>query len=454
MHIDTTRTIMAPATPPGEGGVAVLRLSGPDSFSILTTIFRPSRPVHSWQNRYLYLGHIVDDLEDIIDEVLAVRMQGPASFTGEDVVEIHCHGGTAVVRRILKRAFICGAVPAQAGEFTFRAFLNGKMDLSQAEAVADLIHARSEGAQRVALRQQQGDLYHKLVELRQQLVVLLAHLETYIDFPEEDIPDLQLDSFKSEATSILLSMERLVDSYQYGRLLRDGAHLLLIGRPNVGKSSLLNALLGESRALVTDIPGTTRDTVEEDLLIEGVPVRLVDTAGIRVSDDPVESLGIARSLEKLTTADLVLFLVDASVPLTDEDSQAYERLAGFKTLLVFTKGDLPAVGHQSFLDLPHVSVSIHDSKSLLYLKQKVVEILGFKSTQAEASVVIASERHSASLQRAINSVRHFISSLSLLSLEFLAVDLHDALHALGDVTGETTPDEILDQIFSRFCIGK
>jgi tRNA modification GTPase len=342
MITDFQQTIIAPVTPPGEGGVGIIRLSGLLAEPALLRFFYPSRRAATLTSHRLYHGHLRSEAGELVDEVLAVVMRAPYSFTREDVAEIHCHGGPLVMQRILDLFLENGGVRlARPGEFTQRAFLNGRLDLTQAEAVIDVIRSRSDAARGVAMRQLEGRLSKAIHQIRSVLVDLLATVEAHIDFPEEDIelPDQQ--HLTAGGRNVLTSIDRLLATFEEGRVLREGLSVLILGRPNVGKSSLLNALLGEARAIVTDVPGTTRDTIEESFSLCGLPLRLVDTAGIRSTVDPVEAEGVRRAKQKVVSADLVLLVIDGSVSSGEEDLLALEACSNSRLLLVVNKSDLP-----------------------------------------------------------------------------------------------------------------
>jgi len=394
----------------------------------------------------------------LVDEVLAVVMRAPHSYTREDVVEVQCHGGHHVVQRILDLFLDLGEVRlARPGEFTLRAFLNGRLDLAQAEAVIDVIRARTETASSVAVRQLEGRLSRSIHVYRDQLVDLLSLVEAYIDFPEEDIELPILERLATTASGVESQMGELLATFDSGRVMREGLSVLIIGRPNVGKSSLLNALLGESRAIVTDIPGTTRDTIEESLSLGGFPLRLVDTAGIRRALDPVEAEGVRRAEAKIDSADLILLVIDGSVAPKEDDYLALRACEQTRCLLVVNKSDLPSVPlDEAFSFLPRVNVSTHSGDGIDELQQRVLEFFTPPTRgDARESVLLSDRRHREALLRARAGVGKFMGAVAVgASPEFLAVELREALHALGEITGETTPDEVLDRIFSRFCIGK
>lgn len=450
-------TIAAPATPSGPGGIGIIRISGSGAEAALERIFRPTRPRPRLRSHQLYHGQIVDSSAAAVDEVLAVIMRAPHSYTREDVVEIHCHGGQVVLRRILDLLLDQGIRLANPGEFTQRAFLHGRLDLAEAEAVIDLIQSRSEGSRRVALEQMQGRLSRAIHGFQHQVADLLALVETYIDFPEEDIPSLQLEGLVAQSLAVRQQMELLLENFESGRILREGLAVLILGCPNVGKSSLLNALLGEARAIVTAVPGTTRDTIEENLSLGGIPLRLVDTAGVRETTDVIEAEGVRRAQEKIAGADLILFVVDGSRGLTADDCFTLDLCANHRVLLVVNKVDLGLVPLEPpFARLPRVEISAHSGRGLEQLRQAII---GFFQTQdgreGLESPLLTDRRHREALVLTRNALQRFEESLqNHHSLEFLAVELREALQGLGLITGETTPDHILERIFARFCIGK
>lgn len=451
-------TIVAPVTPPGEGGVGIVRLSGPRSFELLKQVFRTTSGKREMESHRLYHGHLVGDDGSAVDEVLAVVMRAPHSYTGEEVVEVQGHGGTQVLRGVLDLFLHAGARMAAPGEFTQRAFLNGRMDLAQAEAVVDLISARSERAGRIALSQLDGHLSRTIQRYSEQLKGSLALLEAHIDFPDDEVGELDLDALLAPISALSEEMKVLANSFDLGRALRDGINVLILGRPNVGKSSLMNALLGEARAIVTEVAGTTRDTLEEQLVLAGFPVRLVDAAGVRDTADPIELEGVRRAREKALSADLVLMVVDGSKQLSEEDLVAYELCRPEKTLLVVNKSDQAQncdLEQLQKLGTP-VAVSAKHGFGLEELTGAMVEHLGRDASVAgDEGVVVTERRHRDALLQGLTALDNLIrSTKEAVPLECLAMDLREALAALGQITGETTPDEILEQIFSRFCIGK
>jgi tRNA modification GTPase len=426
--------------------------------TLLGATFRGRMTPAAMISHHLYHGHLCRQDGSPVDEVLAVVMRAPHSYTGEDVVEIHGHGGSQLMRSTLDLFLAAGARLARPGEFTQRAFFNGKLDLAQAEAVSALIGARSDQAARVALAQLDGRLSQRLYGFTGELRELLLLLEAHIDFPDDDLGGLDLAILSSRAAAVQASMAALIATFDNGRALREGVNVLILGRPNVGKSSLLNALLGEARAIVTEVPGTTRDTVEEQLVLGGFPLRLVDTAGVRDTTDPIELEGVRRARDKVKTADLVLLVVDISRPLTEEDRMAMALTPPERTVLVCNKSDLPRLCPDDDLQgFPlRVAVSAHLGSGLNDLQAAVVEhFRGSGDNETAEGVVLTERRHREALAEALAALDRFLHALTTGDpLECLAFELREALAALGRITGETTPDAILEQIFGRFCIGK
>ncbi|MBI4525617.1 MAG: tRNA uridine-5-carboxymethylaminomethyl(34) synthesis GTPase MnmE [Deltaproteobacteria bacterium] len=453
-------TIAAIATPLGEGGVAIVRISGPDTERIAGQIFfRRGARNGPLRSHTLHYGSVMDpNTGAIVDEVLLTLMRRPRSYTGEDVVEVHCHGGPFLVRRVLELILSCGARHAERGEFTKRAFLNGRLDLAQAEAVVDLIRARTEKGMKLAVEQVRGELSKWVEELREELLDIMVQVEAAIDFPEEEIELLQRDELRLKVESLKEKITLLIASYEWGRLFREGARVCIAGRPNVGKSSLLNALLGVERVIVTPVPGTTRDVVEESVSLGGVPVALWDTAGIRESSDQVEKIGIDFALERLEQAEAVLVVLDGSSPLSAEDHFIINIVGGKKGLVIVNKSDLPQK-----LDLRQTRI-LAGQKGVLSLSAKLGEgVDNLKSqlrellleSQCEPAIVITNLRHKAALERAANALAETALALTRETPpEMIAVDLREAITGLEEVVGLVTSDDILERIFSEFCIGK
>jgi len=452
-------TIAAISTAPGESAIGIIKLSGKRSLAILRSIFHsPSgSPLKRFRSHQLYYGHIIDESGSPIDEVLAVYMRAPKTYTREDVVEIHCHGGTSALQQVLQTVLDRGARPAEPGEFTLLAFLNGRIDLTQAEAVMDVIQAKTHRSLISASDQLGGRLGRTIGEFKNRLIRLTAHLETYIDFPEEEIPRFDFESFYNQATSLACEIETLIETYNKGRILREGATVAIIGRPNVGKSSLLNMLLAEERAIVTDIPGTTRDTIEENISVDGLPIRLIDTAGIRQSHNLAESEGVRRSREAMKKAELVLLVLDKSMPLHNSDLELLDLLNSSKALIVLNKTDLPGAFSLacSGLQLTHVEVSALHNKGTADLKSAIRSLI-IKENSTTEGTTITRIRHKTSLKKTLQCLYAFIDGLKQDSEppEILSLDLREALEGLDNILGVTTADDILNVIFKDFCIGK
>ncbi len=441
-------TIAAISTPVGAGGIGIVRLSGRDARRIAEKL--SPRPL---ADHRLIHGHVVDpETGQSVDEVLAAYMASPHSYTREDVVEINCHGGAQAVQRVLELALKCGARLANPGEFTLRAFLNGRIDLAQAEAVLDVIQARTEAGLRLAEQILSGRLSNPVRDVRSELMSALVSLTARLDFPEDEVEPSDALPILHKA---LQGLQELIANADAGIIYRQGVRTAIVGRPNVGKSSLLNRLLGQDRAIVTPIPGATRDTLEEVANIKGVPFVLVDTAGIAKSNAPVESLGIDRSRHAIEQADLVLFMVDASEPLTAEDDEVARLLAGKSVLLVANKRDLPAQADVSALPWKLARISALTGEGLPALEAEMAgAVLGGEAISSDA-LLVTNPRHKEALQRAEKRVNAAIEVLDARLPDDLAtIDLTAALNALGEITGETVSEELLDSIFSRFCIGK
>lgn len=453
-------TIAAVATPLGEGGLAVLRLSGAAAVAIAERVFVPAgrgavRPSAA-ASHTLHYGHVVHEGERV-DEVLLAVMRAPRTFTREDVVEISCHGGVFVARQVLEALLAAGARLASPGEFTRRAFLNGRIDLVQAEAVADLIHARTELALSAANEQLAGALSQRLDAIREDLLSVLAHVEAHIDFPDEDIAPDTREQLVARLDAGGEAMSRLLETAREGRVLRRGIRAAILGRPNVGKSSLLNRLLGHERAIVSPIAGTTRDTIEETANIRGIPVVFVDTAGLREADDLVEREGIRRTQAAADAAELVLHVLDRSTGITARDREDLRRYAAKPRVLVLNKADLPAADWEVGLggDSPRVDVSCASGAGLEALKDAVANQVWAGRAGGEMHEVMVNARHEQALRRALEAEAQASRALREgLSLELVALDLRVAVHALGEIVGKATTEDLLDSIFGQFCLGK
>lgn len=466
----TDDTIAAIATPPGIGGIGVVRLSGPDAFAVGLRIFQPAHPLAEGEappSHLLLYGHVVDSASGaVVDEVLAAFMRAPRTYTREDVVEISAHGGPLVLRRILGLALAAGARSAQPGEMTLRAFLNGRVDLAQAEAVMALINAETDAGHRLALRQLQGELSAEVGRARTHAMEALVRIEASIDFPEEEVPPPDPDELATLIAGAQEGVEHLLAGADRGRVLREGLRVALVGRPNVGKSSLLNALLRTERAIVTPIAGTTRDTVEEKALIGGIAATLVDTAGLTPTENPVERIGVERSRAAAQAADLLLLALDGSEPLTPLDESVAAELRALTqgdatrpAILVLNKADLPRkvtdeTAQALWPDAPLVSTSTVSGSGLATLEGQIAT-LALGGTAQAGDVLVSSARHKDALRRGLEHLQAARVTLAdRLPLDFVAIDLRAALETLGEITGETATADLLDRIFAEFCIGK
>jgi tRNA modification GTPase len=456
-------TIAAIATPIGAGGLGIIRVSGPRAVAIVRAVFRDrhGQPVERLRSHRVRFGSIIHPRTGAqLDEVLMTFMQAPHSYTHEDVVEISGHGGIGVMARILEGLVASGARLAEPGEFTKRAFLNGRLDLSQAEAVIDLIQAQTEASHRQALAQLQGGLSQVICAMREELLEVLAYVEGAMEFPEEDLELLPWETLRAQARAVEVSMAELLDTFQTGRVLREGIQVAIVGRPNVGKSSLFNALLATNRAIVTPIPGTTRDVLEEVANLCGYPFRLVDTAGIRRSTDPIEQEGVGRARASLESADLVLLVLDGSELLTAEDEEAKAAVQGKRVQVVLNKADLPPLLTVDELQVwspewPKTAVSCKERQGLERLTEAMVAAVFDGPQSPREGAMVTRLRHWEALQRARQCLLQAHDALEQrLSGEFIAVDLREALEWLGEIVGLNYTEDLLDKIFSEFCIGK
>ena len=455
-----SETIAAIATPLGEGGIGIIRISGDDSLEVLNRIFRPAsgKPVKS---RMMTYGHIINPEDSsVTDEVLAVYMKGPKTYTAEDVAEINCHGGLIPLKRVLSLVLGAGARLAEPGEFTKRAFLNGRLDLSQAEAVIDVISAKTDRFFDAAIDQLEGSLSRKTEAISAKVMDILVEMAVNIDYPDEDIEELTYEKLTAEFKSVISDIEKLLAGAGNGKLLREGIAIGIVGMPNVGKSSLLNCLLRESRAIVTEIPGTTRDTIEEYMSIRGIPVKLTDTAGIRTTDDKVEKIGIERSKKILGEADIVIFVADASRALMDEDIEIMKSLIPGRSLILLNKTDLEMVTKPADIEAfaPEVKIietSLISGTGAEELENAIYDMVSDKTEQTGDGNLITNVRHENALREALSSAEDALKGAEERQpLELIEIDVSGCRNALGEVTGETASADVIDEVFSRFCLGK
>ncbi|AOY60641.1 tRNA uridine-5-carboxymethylaminomethyl(34) synthesis GTPase MnmE [Desulfococcus multivorans] len=463
----TISTIAAIATPMGVGGIGIVRISGPDALQIAQTVFQPSHlrrrspTPFILKSHRLHHGRIVDpDTGRILDEVLLVWMKAPHSYTREDVVEIQMHSGPAVVRAVLGLVLRHGAVPAEPGEFTRRAFLSGRIDLTQAEAVIDIISARTDSALHIATAQLQGALRQHIESLRKLIRGVLAETEAAIDFPDDVGGDIDdgwiLKQLEQEALS---SLRSLAARYDAGHILRDGLKVVVAGKPNVGKSSLMNCLLDQDRAIVTDLPGTTRDFIEENLVVRGIPILLTDTAGLRSTEDLIEKIGVERTLSRIEGADLVLFVTAAGSPITDEDTDLFEIVRHKAVIWVLNKCDLDPLGNNTVFpdcwrSIPRVSISARYNQGIDTLKQKI-EALALQPSLAYESAIIPNLRQKHAIDAAVAALMAAAEGIRCgMPFELVNLDIRSAYDLLGEILGVTIRDDILDYVFERFCVGK
>ncbi|NOR22978.1 MAG: tRNA uridine-5-carboxymethylaminomethyl(34) synthesis GTPase MnmE [Desulforhopalus sp.] len=454
-------TIAAISTPPGAGGIGIIRISGDQALSLLKAIFQPKDPSCLYRSHQLYYGHIRQpDQGKILDEVLAVFMAAPHTYTREDVVEVHCHGSFLVLQNVLELILASGAILASPGEFTKRAFLNGRIDLTQAEAVIDVLSAKTRKGVDLAQEQLSGALYGKIDPIRQSLVQMRAVIEVAIDFPDEDLEIIDHSALIAQLEQeVEEPLKKLLQSADRGRLYREGISLVIAGLPNVGKSSLLNTILQEERALVTSIPGTTRDSIEEVVDIKGIPVRIIDTAGIRDNAGEVEELGIQRARDLINKADLILFLIDGSRELIDGDRTLYGQVKHKPVLPVINKIDLcgnPIPDFSSISSIGKcVKISAREQTGIERLKQAVFDAVISGDEQWEEGGCAPNVRHKQALIGAVEACDQVLLSLKGgLTNDLIAVDLQGCLDYLAEIVGETTTEDVLDVIFEQFCLGK
>ncbi|MDZ5471651.1 tRNA uridine-5-carboxymethylaminomethyl(34) synthesis GTPase MnmE [Bacillus sp. 31A1R] len=457
-------TIAAISTPMGEGAIAIVRLSGDDAIPIVNRLFKGKggKELKDVASHTIHYGLLVDPkTEEVAEEVMVSVMKGPRTFTKEDVVEINCHGGIVSVNRVLQLVLNLGARLAEPGEFTKRAFLNGRIDLSQAEAVMDLIRAKTDRAMNVALGQMEGRLSNLIQRLRQEILETLAHVEVNIDYPEyDDVEEMTHNLLLEKASYVRSEIEKLLRTSQQGKILREGLSTVIVGRPNVGKSSLLNSLVHENKAIVTDIPGTTRDVIEEYVNVRGVPLRLLDTAGIRETEDIVERIGVERSRQVLKEADLILLVLNYSDDLTAEDENIFKAVEGMDVIVIVNKTDLPQkinMDRVRELTKGHklVTTSLLEDVGIDELEESIAALFFDGSIEAGDMTYVSNSRHIALLNQAYNSIDEAINGVENgVPIDIVQIDFTRTWELLGEIIGDSVHESLIDQLFSQFCLGK
>ncbi|MDY7990225.1 tRNA uridine-5-carboxymethylaminomethyl(34) synthesis GTPase MnmE [Paenibacillus polymyxa] len=454
-------TIAAIATAVGEGGIAVVRVSGPEAVTEVEALFRSKTPLSKAPTHTVHYGHIIDpQSQEKVEEVLVTVMRAPRSFTTEDVVEISTHGGVVAVKRVMDLLLLQNIRLAEPGEFTKRAFLNGRIDLSQAEGVIDLIRSKSDKAFSVALKQVDGQLSQNIRRLRHVLVETLAHIEVNIDYPEHDVESFTSELIKDKSSQVMSEIDRLLHTAEQGKILREGLTTAIVGRPNVGKSSLLNTLAQGERAIVTDIPGTTRDVIEEYVTINSIPLKLLDTAGIRETMDVVERIGVERSRTAVSEADLLLIVINANEPLHEDEMALMEQIRGRQAIVIMNKMDLPAQVDRDLLlrYVPEeliVPMSVKENEGADRLEQAISKLFFSGKLESADMTYVSNVRHIALLKKARQSlVDAYEAADQFVPIDMIQIDVRLAWEHLGEIVGDTAHDALIDQIFSQFCLGK
>lgn len=457
-------TIAAISTPMGEGAIGIVRLSGEEAIEIADKLFRGmnDKRLKEVKSHTIHYGHIIDPkTKQIAEEVMVSIMKGPRTFTKEDVVEINCHGGLVSINRVLQLVLMNGARLAEPGEFTKRAFLNGRIDLSQAEAVMDLIRAKTDRAMNVALGQMEGRLSKLIKTLRQEILETLAHVEVNIDYPEyDDVEEMTHQTLMEKSRLVRDEIQKLLTTSQQGKILREGLSTVIIGRPNVGKSSLLNSLVHENKAIVTDIPGTTRDVIEEYVNVRGVPLRLLDTAGIRETEDIVERIGVERSRQVLREADLILLVLNYADELTMEDEHLFEAVEGMDVIVIVNKTDLPQkINMDRVKELakhhPVITTSLLEERGIDELEEAIAALFFAGDIESGDMTYVSNTRHIALLHNALTTIEDAIQAVEMgTPIDMVQIDLTRTWELLGEIIGESVHESLIDQLFSQFCLGK
>jgi len=455
-----TDTIAAIATAMTNSGIGIVRMSGNDAINIIQKIYKgkKNKDFEKISTHTIHYGYIIDG-EETIDEVLVMIMKGPHSFTGEDIVEINCHGGVFVIKRILETVIKYGARPAEPGEFTKRAFLNGKMDLSQAEAVIDIINSKNEYALKSSVSQLKGNVHKKIKDIRAEIIYHTAFIETALDDPEHISVDGYGEKLRVTVKKLLDDVDRLIKSSDNGRIIKEGIKTVIVGKPNAGKSSLLNVLIGEERAIVTDIEGTTRDVLEESIQLNGISLTVMDTAGIRNTEDVVEKIGVNKAKEYANEADLIIFVVDSSRELDENDFDIIEMILNKKAIILLNKSDLATIVTKdmvkSHIDKPMIEISAKEESGIKELEDTLKNMFFDGEISFNDEVYITNVRHKTALLEAYDSLQKVIVSIdNEMPEDFYSIDLLDAYESLGSITGETIGEDLVNEIFSKFCMGK
>ena len=455
-------TIAALVTAVGESSVGIIRISGPDALKIAAKIYQGKSDLLSADTHTIHYGYVYDWRNDKkIDEALFMLMRGPRSFTGEDVVEVQCHGGMVVLKQVLQLILLSGARIAEQGEYSKRAFLNGRLDLAQAESIMDIVQAKTDKGVDLALSQLQGNLSGMVKTLRADLLELIAFIQADIDYPDDDIERLTAEQQQERVVNLKAQVAGVLQNAQKGKMIRDGLRVVIAGKPNVGKSSLLNALLGQDRAIVTDIPGTTRDVIEEYINLNGIPLKIVDTAGIRETDNVVEQIGVDKAQQFMKTADLVLCVVDAVQGLTEQDNQMMQDIQNQPVIYLLNKSDIGisdeirAQLKKAIGDAPVLEISAREKIGLEQLEEKITDLFFAGTLEVSNDIMVTNVRHIQILEESMAHMDGFLNGIMMgLSVDFLVIDLQNAWEKLGKITGETVEEDLLDQIFSKFCLGK
>ena len=455
-------TIAALVTAVGESSVGIIRISGPEAVKIAAKIYQGKSDLLTADTHTIHYGYVYDWKHDKkIDEALFMLMRGPRSFTGEDVVEVQCHGGMVVLKQVLQLILLSGARLAEQGEYSKRAFLNGRLDLAQAESIMDIVQAKTDKGVDLALSQLQGNLSGMVKTLRADLLELIAFIQADIDYPDDDIERLTMEQQQERILNLKMQVNAVLKNAQKGKMIRDGLKVVIAGKPNVGKSSLLNALLGQERAIVTDIPGTTRDVIEEYINLNGIPLKIVDTAGIRETDNVVEQIGVDKAQQFVKNADLVLYVVDAVQGLTEQDEQMMADIHKQPVIYLLNKSDMGISDaiRQQLNDVigtaPLLEISAREKIGLEQLEEKITDLFFAGTLEVSNDIMVTNVRHIQILEESLAHMDGFLNGIMMgLSVDFLVIDLQNAWEKLGKITGETVEEDLLDQIFSKFCLGK